>query len=236
MPSAIIARNFRKLTKPVGWGEHKGGCAALVQHYGCNSVPFWSEGAPVKGNQLIKEGTCVATFENGIYPNRETGNHAAIYISQTAGGVRVYDQYTGKSPGERMMKFLLNRTNPSNNGNCLSVILTTPRTQEPGFADAVRADDPKMSGTTMALIESMHDPKMKTMLKRVLADESLSTTEAGEISRYVLNNHKNLVGYTELVRILSMVRTIDPAGRLMIESTLRHCVRASARRKKSSWW
>ena len=235
MPSAIIAKNFRDLTKPVGWGQYKGQCAALVQYYGCNLTSYWKEGAAVKGNQLIKEGTCVATFENGVYPNRSSGNHAAIYISQSAAGITVYDQWTGRDPGARTMQFLTGRTNPSNNGNCLSVILTTPSTGEAGFADAVLAADPKMSAATLAVIAAMKDPAMKSLLKRVLGDERLSTTEAGEISRYVLNNRKNMKGYFELLTILAGVRTIDPAGRHIIETTLRHCVAASALPKTNSW-
>jgi hypothetical protein len=45
----------------------------------------------------ISRGTAIATFDaSGRYPNHSTGNHAAIYISQDAGGIQVYDQWDKK--------------------------------------------------------------------------------------------------------------------------------------------
>ena len=225
MLKAIIAKNYEKLTEPVGSGS----CAALVQHYGCNLAAKWRAGATVKGNSLIAKGTCVATFDdNGRYPNKPTGNHAAIYISQDASGVRVYDQWDEQSPHYRQMDFEPGRTNTSNNGNCLSVILTTPFTQAPGYKDAVLADDPRPSAQTLALISAMTDPVMKDLLIKVLDDEVLSFQEVALIHGYVLANRRNLAGYSDLVLILSLVRTIDPMGRHLLTATMHACVQASS--------
>lgn len=66
--------------KVVGTGQ----CVAFVQR--CAGAPVtagWRKGTAVKGNMNISRGTAIATFDaSGRYPNRSTGNHAAIYISQ----------------------------------------------------------------------------------------------------------------------------------------------------------
>ncbi len=71
-----------------------GGCVALVKH--CTGAPEtakWKQGASVRGNLSIPTGTAIATFIDGKYPNQRHGNHAAIYISQNAEGIQVYDQW-----------------------------------------------------------------------------------------------------------------------------------------------
>jgi hypothetical protein len=106
-------------------------CAALVQH----SQPIgmavtWREGIAVRDNDhLIAKGTALATFEDGFYPNRKTGNHVAYYISQDARGITVMDQFEGKDEiSSRVMLFKGKKSNglfhdPSNNGDALSVIM-----------------------------------------------------------------------------------------------------------------
>lgn len=108
-----------------------GECAGLVQwHTHAGKAIRWREGIRVRGNgHLIEAGTAVATFENGRYPNRTTGNHAALYLSQDLEGVWVMDQWSTKGAiGKRRMPFMGKNpdgswVDPSNNGDALSVIV-----------------------------------------------------------------------------------------------------------------
>jgi hypothetical protein len=93
----------------------------------------WRAGALVRGNKSIPPGTAIATFgSNGKYTS-ETGNHAAIYISQDETGIRVYDQWRGQPVHERLIRFGnshdTGKGSKSNNGNLYSVILTGPGTE-----------------------------------------------------------------------------------------------------------
>jgi len=45
------------------------------------------------GNRRLSPGTAIATFENGRWPGRPKGNHAAFYLSQTGTGIWVVDQW-----------------------------------------------------------------------------------------------------------------------------------------------
>jgi hypothetical protein len=65
----------------------------------------WQEGAPVRGNPQIARGTAIATFEaDGSYIS-ESGNHAAIYLSQDERGIWVYDQWWGQPVQKRLIRF-----------------------------------------------------------------------------------------------------------------------------------
>lgn len=69
-------------------------CATLVQWYTrVGRTSGWVEGIKVKGN-TIKKGTAVATFVDGKYPNKSSGNHVAFYISQSVTGIKVMDQWS----------------------------------------------------------------------------------------------------------------------------------------------
>lgn len=107
-------------------------CAAIVQatlNPGLAST--WREGAQVRGNAQIKKGTAVATFVDGFYPNKSSGNHVAFYLSQDASGIRVMDQWLAANKpriSSRVMKFKGKNASglfvdPSNNGDALSVIM-----------------------------------------------------------------------------------------------------------------
>jgi len=109
-----------------------GSCAGLVQWYTTAGLAkTWKEGMVVKGSgSKIKKGTAVATFVNGRYPNKPSGNHAALYISQDANGVYVMDQWKSKPTiGKRLMRFKGGKRadgtfpDSSNNGSALSVIM-----------------------------------------------------------------------------------------------------------------
>jgi len=111
-------------------GSHQ--CVALVQHYAnAPNTSNWKEGEPVKGKLGIEKGTAIATFVNGKYPNARHGNHAALYISQDAGGIWVMDQWKGDPKKPKVSKrYLLSKgkrrngsyIDPSNNADAFSVI------------------------------------------------------------------------------------------------------------------
>jgi hypothetical protein len=105
--------------KVVGDGQ----CAVFVQK--CAGAPlaeFWTPGLPVKGND-IPRGTAIATFDaNGRYPNKPTGNHAAIYDGQDETGIWVYEQWKGQPVQRRHIRFKGRKGSPSNDGDAFSVI------------------------------------------------------------------------------------------------------------------
>ena len=67
-------------------------CVAVVKYFAkASQTTIWKKGARVKGNNSIRPGTAIATFDSrGKYYG-----HAAIYINQTAAGINVYDQWNG---------------------------------------------------------------------------------------------------------------------------------------------
>lgn len=104
-------------SKVIGAGH----CVSLIQH--CSSAPqtrYWRQGERVKGKALYP-GTVIATFDNGRYPNK-TGWHAAIYISQDAKGIWVWDQWLGKSVHKRLIRFKSGRGTPNNDGDAYHVV------------------------------------------------------------------------------------------------------------------
>lgn len=108
-------------------------CATLVQYYSKVGPAWtWRQGMRVRGNQNIKIGTAVATFEDGFYPNKNYGNHAAYYLKQNDNGIVVMDQWADDSSkptiSSRTMRFKGRSSDgtyldPSNNGDALFVIM-----------------------------------------------------------------------------------------------------------------
>jgi hypothetical protein len=86
----------------------------------------WREGAPVLGNPSIPRGTAIATFESDGSYTSESGNHAAIYLSQDERGIWVYDQWQGQPVHERLIRFEggsgAKRGSKSNDGRRFAVI------------------------------------------------------------------------------------------------------------------
>jgi len=85
----------------------------------------WKAGEKIKGNMSIPKGTAIATFFDGVYPNKLHGNHAAIYISQDSKGIWVIDQFVTSNPQRQYInKRRLDFGDPksSNNGNLFYVI------------------------------------------------------------------------------------------------------------------
>ncbi len=99
-----------------------GECVSFVKRV-CETLPAtkdWKRGDLAKGNKDIKDGTVIATFSSdGAY----NFGHAAIYVSQNASGISVYDQYNGSAPkaaGPRRLKF--GGTGESNDGDKFFVV------------------------------------------------------------------------------------------------------------------
>jgi hypothetical protein len=107
-------------------------CVALLQHY-ANLPPTsqWKEGQIVLGDLTVPKGTAIATFVAGQYQSHATGNHAAFYLSQDAGGIWVMDQWANDTTKPKVSKRYLRRKgklangqfiDPSNNADAYSVI------------------------------------------------------------------------------------------------------------------
>lgn len=87
--TATDARKFVGRSVGEGHGVAFARAAAGMPHTGA-----WKRGAPVRGAALAP-GTAIATFDkNGRYANNTNGkSHAAIYLGQSATGIRVLDQW-----------------------------------------------------------------------------------------------------------------------------------------------
>jgi hypothetical protein len=87
----------------VGDGE----CVALVRQaaYIPHSMT-WRCGEPVLGRPPLERGTCIATFDpDGTYGNHGDGrSHAAIFLEATATGIRVLDQWRGRTAQMRVIR------------------------------------------------------------------------------------------------------------------------------------
>jgi len=85
-------------------------CVALVKEAlpRLGATPNWKPGQAIKGpnDPPLDYGTPIATFnKDGVYPNKKTGNHAAIFLGYTEGGIKVLDQAEGRPPEEREIRF-----------------------------------------------------------------------------------------------------------------------------------
>ncbi|MEP7170603.1 MAG: BPSL0067 family protein [Bacteroidota bacterium] len=76
-------------------GNHE--CAVFVQQAaGAPNVTIWKKGDNVMKSALgsILKGTVISTFDaQGHYPIEKGKKHAAVYISHSDNGIKVYDQW-----------------------------------------------------------------------------------------------------------------------------------------------
>lgn len=100
-----------------------GHCVAYVRKAaGTPATAAWKEGAKVKGKN-VAAGVAIATFQGGKYQNATDGrSHAAIFISQNATGLWVYDQWLGQPVHKRMIRFKGGKGTANNDGDAFSVI------------------------------------------------------------------------------------------------------------------
>ena len=90
----------------------------------------WREGRKVLGSTGIARGTAIATFENGRYPNRASGKHAAIFLAYAGASIWVLDQWQSKTKKhitKRLIRIGRRRADgslmePSNASDAFSVI------------------------------------------------------------------------------------------------------------------
>ena len=100
------------LNQVVGTGH----CVSLIKV--CSGAPHTSQWEPGL-NVLslppgsIKEGSIIATFLNGKYPNK-TGWHAAIYISHDKDGIWVWDQWLSQAVHKRFNRSRTDNAAPAN--------------------------------------------------------------------------------------------------------------------------
>lgn len=121
--SYVTASPESESGKVVGSGE----CVAYVRQVtGAPPASMWKRGKKVKDCSLLSEGTAIATFTaDGRYPNQHGGSsHAAIYISQSLSGIRVWDQWLGQPVHTRTIRFQHGGTGvkPVNDGGAFFVI------------------------------------------------------------------------------------------------------------------
>jgi hypothetical protein len=123
---------WKKRRKAVGNSQ----CPVLPQAAsGAPKTRFWVQGPRVKGNTAVPEGTVIASGwdEYGLYRSKPHGNHAAIYLSQTAKGMKVLDQWLGKEGWieehgfERTLPF--GKGDVSNGGDHFYVVLSSKFTE-----------------------------------------------------------------------------------------------------------
>lgn len=101
-----------------------GQCVAFVRAAsGAPATSAWSQGAQVRGASIV-QGTVIATFDaDGTYGNHTDGtSHAAIYISQDATGLQVWDQWVGQSVHQRPIFFRGGSGRPVNDGDAFYVV------------------------------------------------------------------------------------------------------------------
>ena len=69
----------------------------------------------------IEQGTIIATFDGGIYPNK-TGWHAAIYITHDEQGIMVWDQWKGTPVHQRLIRVREDNALPANSATEYRVV------------------------------------------------------------------------------------------------------------------
>ncbi len=117
--TASISDCADKEGKVVGSGH----CTAFVQDVaGAPPTGDWSCGTKVKGSKTIVAGTAIATFTGPgeTYVNESGKGHAAIYVSQDATGITVWDQWKGQPVHKRVLRFA--SPGNSNNGDLFHAI------------------------------------------------------------------------------------------------------------------
>ena len=97
LPLSVI-KSYEKKTLGTGTnaGERATGVQTIFEEHKqpLGLTKTWKKGSKVAGNASLEAGTAIATFKSdGTYDH-----HAAVYDSQTATEVTVWDQYNGTRP------------------------------------------------------------------------------------------------------------------------------------------
>lgn len=90
-----------RISSTTGWIGVNHECVALARALsGAPPSAQWVRGAHVRGNTHIQKGTVIATFVNGHYEG-----HAAVYLGETADGIRVFDQWNAQRAHVRIIHY-----------------------------------------------------------------------------------------------------------------------------------
>lgn len=125
-----VYREARKLQGKDKVGDEE--CVSLVKHYtDAGPARFWREGEKVVGTKNIAEGTAIATFKDGRWPQLRTGNHSGFYLGQVSNGIYIMDQWPNDPKKPKIsMRFIYrlgkdkngNYVNPPQNADAFSII------------------------------------------------------------------------------------------------------------------
>jgi hypothetical protein len=125
-----------------------GNCVALVQKLSdVGHTSSWKPGERVLDSKNILPGKVIATFENGRYPNRHTGDHAAFYLDSGPKSMK-----TGKPACIVMMGQWVEKVTSlpaascRRREHCRSGCITTIRTTPPCFTSSNEDDRPTTDG------------------------------------------------------------------------------------------
>lgn len=109
--------------------EGDGECVTLVKnHTDVGWTGRWKQGEAVVGNKSLAQGTAIANFVNGKWPNHAHGNHSGFYMGQVSDGIYILDQYPAKDNiGKRFIRRKGkdahgNFINPTDNADAFFVI------------------------------------------------------------------------------------------------------------------
>ena len=111
MTSRIVLPNYLATYGSISEGIGSQQCARLIQaiekaELGCQTqVSQYRGTVKVRVCADIVPGTVIATLLDGTYPNEDIGNHVAIFVAKLENGIRVFDQYVGRSPGQRDIRY-----------------------------------------------------------------------------------------------------------------------------------
>lgn len=117
-PTSFIGKAFKN-------SQGNAECVEFIkQTLRAPATVVWREGVKVrKDDSSIAEGTAIATFVNGQYPQTgATGMHAAIYLGQDGSGIQVVDQWASQGMVKQRTIRWNGGPNLSNSGSAFSVI------------------------------------------------------------------------------------------------------------------
>jgi hypothetical protein len=126
---SYVYMDARKLENKEKVGDSE--CVALIRHYtSAPATQLWKAGKTVIGNKALLTGTAIATFIDGRWPNKNTGNHAALYLAQVSNGIYVMDQWNRADKKMISSRFIYRLgknkdgsfIRPSDNADAFSVI------------------------------------------------------------------------------------------------------------------
>ena len=99
-------------------------CVVLLQHYASlPSTSLWKEGTKVVDSESIAKGTAIATFKNGKYESKATGNHGAFFVTHIRDkedkivSISIMDQWADDTKKPYVSKRDIRRKGKSNNGD-----------------------------------------------------------------------------------------------------------------------